>query len=371
MRKIFSVAALVVLVVVLADGSPVMGWGVTFHCSGSPQEAHRETSLPPDLETIQKHSQSRVTLQTSKGPADVYLYARDQEVSTLKAPYCGGNEGDKESEGHFELISVRGGKIASHLTMDPDLFFVTEHPHNGLRVFTLPGNGQQLVKLLQYGSCNTERVQFYRLDPEGGLERVAFLSKDGRRFNAQYVGPSGEIHSSARNENVFCNYNNGIGRMLCDAYRYDGKNFVQTQSWMSADLPAVWKRPTPAAEAMRALYEFLSALAGKKFRVAAFYYARASFNANQGASASAVNSTSLKAYCLAAAGCLLPAEISKPLHSGSGELMEFTVSFVAPDFSSIQTNGENQIRFRVKRFASGFKVLDLPPRTTPSGKPKD
>lgn len=337
--------------------------------SGTPRErsshagAQSPVSHPVDLETIQAGSQSHVTLQTVSGPVDVYLYAPDQQVSALQAPYCGGNEGDKEFQGHFRLISARGGKIVSQRPLHADEFFVAGHPHDGLRLFTLPGAGGSLVKIYQYGSCNIESAEFYRLSPEGSLEQVSFLDRDGRRFHSQLTGPGGGIHSSGRGESVFCSYNNFIARTLCDAYHYDGKNFMQKASWMGADPPVVWKHPTPSAQAQRALYEFLSALNSKKYQIAAYYYAGPLPMAAKSGSAATSKSDWLKAYCRAAAtGCPNPQNISKSLSSGHGGEMDFTVSFVAPDFNSFQASGKSDFRFRVKKIAGGFKVLDLPPR---------
>lgn len=335
------------------------------------QDASNVAPVTTDLKAVRRNSLSHVTLQTSSGPVAVYLYARDQEVSVLQAPYCGGNEGDKDSQGHYELISVRNGKITSQLRLDPGTFFVTEHPHDGLHIFTPPGNGQQLVKLYQYGSCNSESAEFYRLDPEGHLARVAFLAADGRRFLSQSTGPSGGVHSSGQGNSIFCSYNNFIGMMECDAYRYDGKNFIQTKSWMGSELPVVWKHPTPAAQAQRALYDFLSALDSKNYQAAAFYYAGpSSAGARQAESPPLEASEWLAAYC-GTAGCPIPVEIANPSPSGSDDEMEFMVSFGASDFTSVQTKGKSKVRFRVKRLANGFKVSGLPPHAPPAGEQRN
>jgi hypothetical protein len=111
------------------------------------------------------------------------------------------------------------------------------------------------------------------MDREGKLATVGFVARDGQKFSSQATGPDGKVTVLPDGRDLFCWYNNGIGRDLCDAYRFDGRNIVQVDAWMS------WEggsddidKLIPQERAARALYDFLSALDKKKFQAAAYYF---------------------------------------------------------------------------------------------------
>jgi hypothetical protein len=326
--------------------------------NASIEEAQGETAQSGDLDRIRRDSQSHVTLQLSSGPDEVYLYAKNQTVDTIRALYCGGSPGDKEYHGRFALISVRNGKVASQLQLDPETFFVTGRPHDGLHVFTLSAHGQALLNLYQYENCNNESLEFYRLDPQGRLARVRFLRKDGGQFPSE----EGAIYSSGEAGSIFCSYHPSASpSVFCDAYRYDGKDFVQTKSWMGNDLRDAWQHPTPTDQAERSLYDFLSDLASKDYQTAAFYYAGPLSSAVKTAPASPNRAKCLDDYCrTAATGCPDPQDLSKLSTAAANGELEFLVSF-----EDAHLNGR-RFRFWVGNFGSGFKVLDLPPLTAPA-----
>jgi len=170
---------------------------------------------PPDQgEDFRKLSLSHLRLERSDHYIDVYLFAPDENVKVLDATYCGGDKGAKQHAGHFELISVVENVQVSGMILNPDDWFVEGKAHDGARLFHDPKTGQDLVALYQYGSCNSETVQFISSDAAGHLFSIPFLDRDGRTWRQRLTGPSGAIPLVNSGALMFCSYANDTGELL-------------------------------------------------------------------------------------------------------------------------------------------------------------
>ncbi len=328
--------------------------------TGASSEVQERIPLATAPADITRSSRSHITFPSDSGPVDVYLYARDEKANVLKASYCGGNEGEQEFTGHYELISVKNGAIVSQLPLGPDTFFVSGHPpHDGVHLLDNPASGKALLAVYQYAGCNIEIVYLYRIDSDGLLHQIAFLNIDGRQLMSQDTGPDGSFYPSPEGETIFCSYNNALGTGLCDAYRFEGGNFRQTTSWLGSE------HPTATGMARRALYEFLSALDQKDYATAAFYYGDSIGGAEESGSSPSRKIQWLKNYCNSSgAMCWPPLEIRDEGGPAAGSSIVFLVSFLTPE-SETSIGNETHFPFRVARFENGFKVVNLPPKFPP------
>ena len=318
-----------------------------------------------EVEKLQKQSRSHIRLERPTHAVDVYLLAADETAEVLDAPFCGGDEGAKQYSGHYQLVSVVDNALISRLDLDPDDNFVEKKPHDGARLYRDPQTGQDLVMLLQYGSCNNESAQFFSADPAGQLYAIPFRDKDGRTWRHALTGPDGAIPHLADSSSVFCAYANNTGYDFCEAYAFDGANFKETAKWMTRELGEPRKGLNASGQATRALFDFLSNLSSKNYPAAAYYFAGKPDSAATAPAAanSAEKAKILEAYCTTQSGqCLVPEKIETKAGASAEGAMTFQVSFETPDFKPFTIGDRSSFEFRVAQTADGMKVLDLPPR---------
>lgn len=322
-------------------------------------------AVPTEAVDFRKQNLSHLRLERGDRTFDVYLFAADENVDVLSASFCGGGEGAKQYSGHFQLLSVADDTVVSKLDLDPDNNFVEKKPHDGARLFRDPRSGQNLVVLYQYGSCNSESVQFFSADPSGQLFLIPFLDRDGRTWKQMLTGADGAIPHTADNALIFCSYANVIGYDFCDTYAFDGENFLEAATWMTQEVAAPIKGLNDAGLAARALFDFLSVLSEKDYSAAAYYLdanletaGTGRVTANRGQKAAF-----LENYCTVMGGqCLMPVKMeSKPSADAQGVLL-FQVLFQTSDFQPLKIGARSSFDFRVGKTPAGFKVLDLPPR---------
>jgi hypothetical protein len=331
----------------------------------APPSATFQTRVPPEIADLRKQSRSHLRLERPTHAVDVYLVAADETAEVLDAPFCGGDEGAKQYSGHYQLVSVVDNALISRLDLDPDDNFVEKKPHDGARLYRDPQTGQDLVMLLQYGSCNNESGQFFSTDPAGQLYAIPFRDKDGRTWRKVLTGPDGAIPCLADGSSVFCSYANNLGYDFCAAYAFDGANFQETTKWMTQELGEPRKGLNASGQATRALFDFLSNLSSKSYSAAAYYFAGKLDSAATAPAAanSAEKAKILEAYCTTRGGqCLVPEKMEAKAGASAGGAMTFQVSFETPDFKPFTMGDRSSFEFRVAQTADGMKVLDLPPR---------
>ena len=341
----------------------------------SPVPAQNSTSAerpaapqPPDFRT---HYRSHLQLNRGDRTFDVYLYAPDEKAEVLEVSSSFGSRGARQFSGHYQLLTVADHEVISRLDLDPDDAFVDNKPHNGLRLVLDPKSGQNLIALFQYGNSNSESVQFFSLDPSGRIFLINFLDRDGRTWKQMLTGPEGAIRQTAEGTHVFCSYANTLRYFFCGSYSFDGENFQQVAAWMTQDMAALEKAPTATDLAARALYEYLSALSAHEYSAAAFYLGPAARAAAGPLSTNRRNQSTafLEDYCTARGGqCFMPVRLAPRPSADSPSVLRFQVSFQTPEFQPLTIGSASSFAFRVVKTASGFQVLDLPPRATVGGK---
>lgn len=339
---------------------------ITFVGNTSTTPPPTENKIQPiavSSDTIKSGNLSQINVERKTVPINVFLFAEDQKVETLKSPYCGGDEGAKQYSGNYHLISIKNNTIISDINLDKDYYFIEKRPHDGLREFYDPKTGEELIGIYQYGSCNTESVEFYRIDVDGVIHRVVFVNKNGSEQKEISTGPGGDVPLSREDEYIFCSYNNFVGHMFCDSYVYTGSSFKQTTSWMTQELGTTKLQPKISDEARRALFDYLSALSGKRYQEAVFYFGGSyesliKLNPNISPNDKA---KLFEAYCTSnGTKCFMPEVVADKDISNPAEMI-FSVSFVTRDFDDVILNGQRNFDFRVQRIVDGFKVLNLPP----------
>ncbi|MFZ0961590.1 MAG: hypothetical protein WAO35_11855 [Terriglobia bacterium] len=313
------------------------------------------------------HTQSLSHLRVVRGDHtfDVYLFAPDMNVDVLAASFCGGDQGARQYSGHFQLLSVADDTVVSKFDLDPDDTFVEKKPHDGARLFHDPKTGQNLVAIYQYGSCKSESVQFFSLDPSGHLFSVPFLDPDGRTWKQMLIGPDGAIPNFPSGGLMFCSFGEDIGYDFCGAYTFDGANFQEAAKWMTQEVAAPAKGLNDVGVAARTLFDFLSALAVKRYSAAAYDVdvnveapGAGPVTAGRGQKAAF-----LENYCTVKGGqCLLPVKMETKPNPGAPGTLLFQVSFQTFDFHPLTIDSRSSFEFRVAKKPDGFKVIDLPPR---------
>lgn len=317
---------------------------------------------PPDFRT---HYRSHLQLNRGDRTFDVYLYAPDEKTEVLDFSSSFGSRGARQFSGHYELISVLDNDVVSRFDLDPDDSFVENKPHNGLRLVLDPQSGQNLIALFQYGNSNSESVQFFSLDPSGSIFLINFLDRDGRTWKQMLTGPEGAIRQTAEGAHVFCSYANTLRYFFCGSYSFDGENLQEVAEWMTQDTAALAKVPTDLDLAARALYEYLSALSAHEYSAAAFYLGPVTHAAAGPLSTNSRNQSTafLEDYCTVRGGqCFTPVKLAPRPVADSPGVLRFVVSFQNPEFQPLKIGSASSFDFRVAKTASGFKVLDLPPR---------
>jgi hypothetical protein len=324
-----------------------------------------EQAAPTESPDFREQNLSHQRLERGNHTFDIYLFAPDQNVDVLSASYCGGDVGARQYSGHFQLLSVAGDTAVSTLDLDPDYNFVEKKPHDGARLFRDPKSGQDLVVLFQYESCNVESVQFFSADPSGRLFLIPFLDRDGRTWKQMLTGPDGAIPHLANGAMVFCSYANVIGYNFCDAYAFDGANFLEASEWMTQEPQAPIKGLNDTGQAARTLFEFLAVLSEKNYSAASYYVdvKVEGAGARPAGANPAQRAAFLESYCTVLGGqCLMPAKIEIKPPVNAQDALLFQVSFQTSDFEPLRIGSHSRFGFRVAKTSSGFKVLDLPPR---------
>lgn len=318
---------------------------------------------PVAAETLKSRSLSETRVEGNKTPISIFLFADNQKAETLRDPFCGGDKGAKQYSGNYHLLSLQGNEIVSDIDLGKDYWFVEGRPHDGLHEFVEPKTGGELIGIYQYRGCNAERVEFFQVDASGVIDQVPFSNEDGSENESVWTGPGGDVPLSREGEFIFCSYSNFVGYQFCDSYIFKSNRFEQTNSWMTQAAGVARLRPRVADEARRSLYDFLSALANKKYQEAAFYYG-GSYESSGPTDLGALpdeKSELLEAFCTTRGGkCFVP-EVISDKQTGPTEML-FSVSLVTRDLDPIVVGKDKEFDFRVRRVGDSFKVLDLPPR---------
>ena len=317
--------------------------------------ANKQGKVSKEIEKLRnlRRSQINVSKNNFEITIKIFLFAEDEKVEILKGTYCGGEEGDKQYTGNYHLISVKNNKIASKIDLGKDYEFIENTLHSGLHLFVMPQTYEQLIMIYQYGSCNIERVEFYRVDVEGRLYKVNFIDKDGTVGTGQFTGPTGDIAGSDSSV-IFCSYNNAVGYTFCDSYNYNAKDFIQTAISMTQE-------NTVDGEPRRILFEYVSALSQEDYKRAVYYYGGSyDLLIKLNPDISPNDKPKLfERYCIKNGGKCLISEYpdfidiksSMQLKSGDSEV-------------SFKPDNKPDFEFRVGRINNEFKVMDLPPRTS-------
>lgn len=311
---------------------------------------------PEKIQRLRDRNRSWITLTKNGNTVEVFLFAEDEKMEIVEGIYCGGNEGDKQYRGNYQLISVVNNLFVSSVINLGDYEFGEGRVYGGLQEFRAPGTNERLIAIYQYAGCNGDDVEFYRFDRNGRLNKVLFLNKNGTKETNQYR--SGPLLMSD-NEVTFCGYNNAIGHVFCDSYAYNGTDFIQAASWMTQEL---YRSPkTIDGEAKRVLFDFLIALHHGKYEAAVYHYGGSYDILNpQDQLSPEERAKQFKRLCEAIVGkCPMPEGLALK-DSTSGE-MKFAVSFVTKDWQTFRIAGNAEFEFRVKRLGNDFKVLNLPP----------
>jgi len=316
-------------------------------------KANKQGKVSKEILKLKNLRRSQINIFKNREGIKVFLFAEDEKVEILEGSYCGGEEGDKQYTGNYQLISTKDNKIVSKIDLGKDYEFVENTLHSGLNLFVMPQTYEQLIMIYQYRSCNTEAVEFYRVDVEGRLYKVNFIDKDGTVATGQTTGPDGGI-SGTEGDITFCSYNNGVGYTFCDSYNYNAKDFIQTAISMT-------QGETIDGEPRRILFEYISALSQEDYKRAVYYYGGSydlliklnpDINPND-------KPKLFERYCIKNGGkCLISEypdfiDIKSSMQLKSGELEVTFKPDNKPDFE-----------FRVKRMNGEFKVMDLPPRNS-------
>jgi hypothetical protein len=223
----------------------------------------------PSIATLRAKSHSQVRL----GTTTVFLYAADEVVARLSDTTSRGCEGEREWNGHYDVIAVRGLRIVGRLSLGERAF--TQHTvHDGLRVAALPG-GAKLLEIHQYLTCAGSQVEFYRLATNGRVEPVHVVESDGKNREVVSVSHSGFL-IDPRGRAVLCAYDNAHRLTWCDAMRVARAGLVVVDRWALAWPEArsrrQWSRPTQRARARAVAGEFGDALASGRYDEAAGRY---------------------------------------------------------------------------------------------------
>lgn len=338
----------------------VPGIGIPLNSSAATGSAIYDEAAeisPEKIQRLRDRSRSWITLTKNGNAVEVFLFAEDEKMEIVEGLYCGGNEGDRQYRGNYQLTSVVNNLFVSSIINLGDYEFGEGRVYRGLQEFRAPGTNERLIAIYQYASCNGIYVEFYRVDDNRRLNKVLFLNKDGTKETNQYT--SGRVLMSD-NEVNFCGYNNVIGHVFCDSYAYNGTDFIQAGSWMTQEL---YRSPrTIDAEAKRVLFDFLTALHHEKHEAAVYYYGGSYdiLKPQHGDLSPEEMAKEFRRLCEAIVGkCPMPEGLA--IKDSTSDEMKFTVSFVTKDWRTFQVAGNSQFEYRVKRVGNDFKVLDLPP----------
>jgi hypothetical protein len=308
------------------------------------------TELRVDVRRIRQQARSKLVLGTGSSSVEVLLHAEDEETEVLNANYCGGEAGSKQYSGNYRLTAVRkNGSVSSVFHLGERVF--TQGRIEGLEEFRIPGTRHRLIAVYQYRGCNGDGLEFYRIDGAGQIRLVQFYNKDGVKKSDVFAGGV-----ETRGGPVgFCGYNNAVGGSFCDDYKFNGRDFIQTRSWLIQANP---DEPLSISEARRALFEFLINLYHDRYETAAFYYRGSDDPAKSEKVSRKERAEILRQHCSTKwQTCALPQDIEFT-PSDAASVLEFEVSFLPPESKPFPAWPRST--FRVRRSGADFKVLDLP-----------
>ncbi|MDI6744890.1 MAG: hypothetical protein QMD07_05895, partial [Thermodesulfovibrionales bacterium] len=100
--------------------------------SNSALTANKQGKVSKEIEKLRNLRRSQLNVWKYKEAVKVYLFAEDEKVEILEGSYCGGEEGDKQYTGNYQLISARDNKIVSKIDLGKDYEFVENTLHSGL-----------------------------------------------------------------------------------------------------------------------------------------------------------------------------------------------------------------------------------------------
>jgi hypothetical protein len=315
--------------------------------------AHADPSL--DIRRIRQQARSRMLIGSGGAAIEIFLHAPDEQTEVLRGPYCGGDEGAKQYSGNYRLIAVRkDGSISSVFHLGSRTF--TEGRIEGMEEFRIPGTTHRFIAIYQYWGCNGDGLELYRLHAARQIRLVQFHNKDGVKKSSVFAGHGGVAITPRPGEVGFCGYNNAVG-VLCDDYKFNGQDLVQTRSSLTQANP---DEPVSVSEARRALFEFLINLHHKRYETAAFYYGALDQLAKP---ENAKNSRKERAEVLRHTcgthlqTCAIPQDIELKRRE-TADLFEFEVSFLPLESKPFPAWPRST--FRLRRSGADFKVLDLP-----------
>jgi hypothetical protein len=305
-----------------------------------------------DVRRIRQQARSRLVLGSGSTAVEVILHAEDEKTEILEGDYCGGDKGSKEYSGNYRLIAVRkDGLVASVLYLGHRTF--TQGRIDGAEEFRIPGTKHRLIAIYQYRGCNGDGVELYRIDEARQIRQVQFLNKDGVERRDVFAGPGGV--ETTDGQLGFCGYNNAVGGVFCDHFKFNGQDWLQTRSWLIQANPG---EPVSISEARRALFEFLINLYHDRYETAAFYYGGSDDPAKPEEVSRKERAEILRQHCSTKwQTCALPQDIEfKP--SDAVGVLEFEVSFLPLESKPFPAWPRST--FRLRRSGADFKVLDLP-----------
>ena len=305
-----------------------------------------------DVRRIRQEARSRLVLGSGRTAIEVFLHAANEQVEVLRGDYCGGDKGSKRYSGNYRLIAFRkDGSASSVLDIGERVF--TKGRIEGMEQFRIPGTNHRLIAIYQYRGCNGDGVEFYRIDEARQIRQVQFHNKDGIEGRDVFAGPGGV--ETRDGQLGFCGYNNAVGGVFCAQYKFNGRDFIQTRSWLIQANP---DEPLSISEARRALFEFLINLYHDRYETAAFYYGGSDDPAKPEEVSRKERAEILRQHCSTKwQTCVLPQDIEfKP--SDAVGVLEFEVSFLPPESKPFPAWPRSP--FRLRRSGADFKVLDLP-----------
>jgi hypothetical protein len=136
------------------------------------------------LQEVRSASLQRIEVKDNHRTDDVFLYAPDQKTRIVSdgEEFCGAAVGDTRSDGHYYLIAARGEEILFTLSLG-EIFFVKEHPWNGMNPFS-PGRSGSLLEIIKYVNCRGQQSSSLFFVTNGKIRRTMFIKRDGSQSDS-------------------------------------------------------------------------------------------------------------------------------------------------------------------------------------------
>lgn len=156
------------------------------------------------LPEVRLNRLQHMALTEDIGPEeDLYLYAPDEDTHIVEQgeQFCGADERDTKSTGHYYLIVATGDHVLSQVSLGRDMFFVDEKDWSGMEYFRLKHTNQVYVRILQYAGCRLGGggSSYLFAIKHGQIHPVRFLTRDGKRSNSVlelHAGNDGTVTST-------------------------------------------------------------------------------------------------------------------------------------------------------------------------------